>query len=251
MVAHDATSEQTTPNAHAHTRTRTQILKDLDLLERPWPVEFGPGKAAFMEQVEHDVAFLRAQGVMDYSLLLGVVPLPHAQPHLHHHPQHQAQQPPQQAPQQGGRLGLPQRVLSYFLGPAPGTPQYYHQQFHRPQGGAGVPGAGGGWVVPHPLGQELYVAGIIDVLQLYNRRKQAETLLKSVVYKRDAISAVDPALYASRFLEFVDRVVQQPVPQQQRQWASYAGAGGPPPPPSGPGWGRGGGGGGGAGARAG
>lgn len=188
-----------------------------------------------MEQVERDVAFLRTQGVMDYSLLLGVVPLPYQ------HPPHQQQQ---------HQRGFPQRVLSYFLGPAPGSPQYYQQQFQHAQGVACVAGAGGGWVVPHPRGAELYVAGIIDILQLYNRRKQAETLLKSVVYKRDAISAVDPALYASRFLGFVDNVVRQHAPlppplppalPQQQQWA-HAGAAPGAPSAGPPGWGRGGGG---------
>jgi 1-phosphatidylinositol-4-phosphate 5-kinase len=241
-----------------------QILKDLDLLERAWPLEFGADKGAFMEQVDRDVAFLRGQGVMDYSLLLGVVPLPLAPSfspaagaggHHNHHqniqpPPQQQQQQQQQQQHQGGRFGLGQRVLSFFLGPSPGSPQYYQQQFQRPHGGGGLAGAGGGWVVPSPRGQEVYVAGIIDILQLYNRRKQAETLLKSVVYKRDAISAVDPALYASRFLAFVDRVVQQRVPLPPppppaaplpQQW-TYAGAAGAPPPPpvGGLGWGRGG-----------
>lgn len=203
-----------------------------------------------MAQVERDVAFLRAQGVMDYSLLLGIVPLPHhQQQYAHQHPHHPSQ-PHAPQPRFGGFF--PQRVLSYFLGPAPGTPQYYQQQFHRPHGGGGVAGAGGGWVVPHPSCQELYVAGIIDVLQLYNRRKQAETLLKSVVYKRDAISAVDPDLYASRFLGFVDRVLSQHAPParplplppaggapQPQQWAA-SGPGQGPVAPGPPGWGRGG-----------
>lgn len=236
----------TTPHPPTNPPQKQQILKDLDLLERPRPLDFGADKHPFMDQVERDVAFLRAQGVMDYSLLLGVVPLPHHPPHQHH------QQPPHGGPQRFGGF-FPQRVLSYFLGPAPGTPQYYQQQFHRSHGGGCVAGAGGGWVVPHPRGQELYVAGIIDVLQLYNRRKQAETLLKSVVYKRDAISAVDPDLYASRFLGFVDRVVCQHAPpplppapagapplppQPPQQWAPGLGQG--PSPPGPPGWGRGG-----------
>eukprot|EP00624_Nannochloropsis_granulata_P000080 evm.model.NODE_10238_length_6039_cov_15.734890.2 len=51
----------------------------------------------------------------------------------------------------------------------------------------------------------------------------AETLLKSVVYKREAISAVDPVLYAARFLQFVERVVQQ---QQEEEWQGQGGGGG-------------------------
>ncbi len=185
----------------------TQMLKDLDMMERPWPIDFGHQKGPFMDQMARDVDFLRTKGVMDYSLLLGICPTPN-NPALAR----------SLAP--GSHPGFPQRILSYFLGPpshGPGAP-------HAAGGGHGNSKSLGGWVVPHPQGREVYIAGVIDVLQLYNRRKQAETLLKSVVYKRDAISAVDPVLYASRFLNFCERMIQQHVPLPP-----------PPPPPSLPG----------------
>ena len=159
---------------------------------------------------------------------------------------HQRRNPWPKPPPPPRGPSFPQRFLSYFLGPSPSSPGYYaHHAPPAPRGG--------GWAVSHPQGQEVYLAGIIDVLQLYNRRKQAETLLKSVVYRRDAISAVDPDLYASRFLGFVDRVVCQHAPpplppapagapplppQPPQQWAPGLGQG--PSPPGPPGWGRGG-----------
>ncbi|GBG74295.1 hypothetical protein CBR_g18706 [Chara braunii] len=47
--------------------------------------------------------------------------------------------------------------------------------------------------------------GIIDILQEYDMRKWAENAIKSVQYDGAAISAVDPALYAHRFKEFMFR----------------------------------------------
>jgi len=196
------------------------ILKDLDLLERRWPIDFGPEKGKFLRQMSRDVDFLRAKGVMDYSLLLGVCPVPVGRAGMVRGLGGGGGEGGR-----GGGAGFPSRVLSYFLGPPGG-------EGGREGGGGGGGKSQGGWVVVHPEGREVYVAGVIDVLQLYNRRKMAETLLKSVVYKREAISAVDPVLYASRFLQFVERVVQQQKQQQQQQqqpqggWHGHHGGGG-------------------------
>ncbi len=186
-----------------------RILKDLDLLERRWPIDFGRERENFLRQMSRDVDFLRAKGVMDYSLLLGVCPVPVGRSGM-----------ARGLGSEGGKGGgFPSRVLNFFLGPPGGA--------GGEGGGAGGGAAAGksqtGWVVVHPEGREVYVAGVIDVLQLYNRRKMAETLLKSVVYKREAISAVDPVLYAARFLQFVERVVQQ---QQEEEWQGQGGGGG-------------------------
>ncbi|CAI5961790.1 unnamed protein product [Closterium sp. NIES-65] len=45
--------------------------------------------------------------------------------------------------------------------------------------------------------------GIIDILQEYNTRKKAEHVCKSLRYDGTSISAVNPALYASRFGNFI------------------------------------------------
>ncbi|QDZ24292.1 phosphatidylinositol phosphate kinase [Chloropicon primus] len=47
---------------------------------------------------------------------------------------------------------------------------------------------------------------IIDILQDYNARKQLENVSKSVVYKRNEISAVSPKMYSKRFQDFLGKV---------------------------------------------
>tara|TARA_B100001094_G_C17742657_1_gene581921 strand:- start:203 stop:421 length:219 start_codon:yes stop_codon:yes gene_type:complete len=48
--------------------------------------------------------------------------------------------------------------------------------------------------------------GIIDILQEYNMRKRAEHVSKSMVVKRDAMSSVNPTVYATRFQNFMRQV---------------------------------------------
>jgi hypothetical protein len=54
------------------------------------------------------------------------------------------------------------------------------------------------------VAEEVYYLGIIDILQQYNLRKVGESWMKSLRYKRADISAVDPALYAQRFVAFLE-----------------------------------------------
>ncbi len=51
---------------------------------------------------------------------------------------------------------------------------------------------------------EIYYIGIIDILQVYNVRKGAETLLKGLKYDKKEISSVNPSLYAKRFVKFLE-----------------------------------------------
>ena len=57
-------------------------------------------------------------------------------------------------------------------------------------------------------GDEVYFVGIIDILQQYNSFKRAETFFKSFKYDARQISAVEPAWYSRRFVEFVGQHVQ-------------------------------------------
>ena len=52
-----------------------------------------------------------------------------------------------------------------------------------------------------------YFLGIIDFLQPYNAKKWLETLYKSAFHDKSGISAVDPDLYADRFLAFIETVI--------------------------------------------
>ena len=48
--------------------------------------------------------------------------------------------------------------------------------------------------------------GIIDILQEYNLRKRAEHASKSIYVKREAMSSVNPTVYATRFQNFMRQV---------------------------------------------
>ena len=48
--------------------------------------------------------------------------------------------------------------------------------------------------------------GVIDILQVYNQQKRAETAFKGMVHARNTISAVDPMTYSARFQSFMGGV---------------------------------------------
>ena len=50
---------------------------------------------------------------------------------------------------------------------------------------------------------EWYTFGIIDILQEFNARKQAEAFVKTQVLGNEDVSAINPSLYARRFQGFV------------------------------------------------
>ena len=52
--------------------------------------------------------------------------------------------------------------------------------------------------------REWYSFGIIDILQLYNTKKQLEGAVKGNVYRAKGYSAVAPNVYADRFEVFMD-----------------------------------------------
>jgi hypothetical protein len=50
----------------------------------------------------------------------------------------------------------------------------------------------------------LSCAGIVDILQEYTSRKAGESFFKSILHNKHEISAVEPHLYAKRFIKFID-----------------------------------------------
>lgn len=54
---------------------------------------------------------------------------------------------------------------------------------------------------------EVYYAGIIDILQRYTTRKRIEHLSFGLVYGIDKISCVPPGQYAERFVRFIDSII--------------------------------------------
>jgi 1-phosphatidylinositol-4-phosphate 5-kinase len=57
-----------------------------------------------------------------------------------------------------------------------------------------------------PPRDALLFFAIIDILQDYNTKKQLENVSKSVLYKRNEISAVSPKMYSKRFQDFMGKV---------------------------------------------
>ena len=57
-------------------------------------------------------------------------------------------------------------------------------------------------------GDQIYFFGIVDFLQTYTLKKFLETNSKSLVYKRDELSAVPPRQYAQRFHRFMASIFE-------------------------------------------
>eukprot|EP00668_Euglena_longa_P002234 GGOE01002579.1.p1 GENE.GGOE01002579.1~~GGOE01002579.1.p1 ORF type:complete len:836 (-),score=181.47 GGOE01002579.1:184-2691(-) len=55
---------------------------------------------------------------------------------------------------------------------------------------------------------EIYYIGIIDILQDFNLWKRAEYTIRSIIHGKKTISAVPPAAYAARFLDFITGQVE-------------------------------------------
>mmetsp|Transcript_22649 Transcript_22649/g.28575 ORF Transcript_22649/g.28575 Transcript_22649/m.28575 type:complete len:523 (-) Transcript_22649:130-1698(-) len=57
--------------------------------------------------------------------------------------------------------------------------------------------------------KEVYFAGIIDILQLYNARKWGETMMRKTIGAAEKdISCVSPEVYADRFVKFFDALLE-------------------------------------------
>ncbi|XP_073315862.1 phosphatidylinositol 4-phosphate 5-kinase 1-like [Primulina huaijiensis] len=200
-------------------RDETTTLKDLDLnfvfrLQTNWYQEV-------IKQIERDCEFLEAEGIMDYSLLVG----------LHFRDNNSAE-----------KIGL-----SPFLLRTGNNGSYQNEKFIRGcrfleaelqdmdrvlagrkpliRLGANMPARAervvrrsdfdqytpGGFnnLRPSRSGEIYEVVlyfGIIDILQDYDISKKLEHMYKSLQVKSTSISAVDPKLYSKRFRDFIGRI---------------------------------------------
>jgi 1-phosphatidylinositol-4-phosphate 5-kinase len=197
-------SSDTTAAVGAASAAAAGVLKDLDFLalEGPAGIALGPQRRAeLLALVAADVAFLEAQGVMDYSLLVGV----------HHRRTHRHVTHPLRV--LALALVRPIRCVSRALAgrascrpPRPPVLQRLTRIGGQGGGGGGGGGFMGGWLAAD--GTAEYHLGIIDFLQAYNSRKWAETQVKSLANGgRSRISSVPPALYGARFLGFLGAAV--------------------------------------------
>jgi hypothetical protein len=157
-------------------KRRGEVLKDLDVRER---FNLAPEDARRVARhLRNDVAFLAANNLIDYSLLVGVTKTRF------------------EIEGQGIRSA---GALSDSLGGGrPATP------FHRLDDG--------GLAAACVEGAELYSMGVIDILQDFNLRKRAEYLIKRFVCCRGkGVSVHPPAAYANRFVRNVIEALLDPV----------------------------------------
>lgn len=147
----------------------TVVLKDLNLREA---IHLGSVvKPQFVYQLTQDCDFLLRFGVIDYSILVGFgSPSPH--------------QLKQTSKMWEGVKEKDYREPSMF------------KQIEGGILGDGV----------HR--KKLYFFGIVDILQVYNLRKQLEHQVKGIVYDKDGLSVTDPSVYCKRFLRFLTNSVE-------------------------------------------
>ncbi|CAI8619239.1 unnamed protein product [Vicia faba] len=172
----------------------TTTLKDLDLnfvfrLEQSWFQEL-------KWQLDRDCEFLEAEGIMDYSLLIG----------LHFRDDHSVDE----------TESSPRDMLS-------GKRDMHDDDTHIPRGplirlGMNMParaarmcsGKSNNSTLSSEISSEIsdviLYFGIIDILQDYDISKRIEHAYKSLQVDPTSISAVDPKLYSKRFRDFIHRI---------------------------------------------
>ncbi|KAK7336462.1 hypothetical protein VNO77_17004 [Canavalia gladiata] len=182
--------------------SETTILKDLDLnfifrLEKSWFQEF-------CRQVDKDCELLEQEGIMDYSLLLGI---------------HFKDISPE------GEINPSQSGTTASDSENERTSHASNEDTDQPPSGpsriilgANMParvertvrrGDSELQLVGEPIGEFYDVVltfGIIDILQDYDISKKLEHAYKSIQYDPTSISAVDPRQYSRRFRDFIFRI---------------------------------------------
>eukprot|EP00035_Acanthoeca_spectabilis_P007153 m.133133 g.133133 ORF g.133133 m.133133 type:complete len:822 (-) comp13822_c0_seq1:156-2621(-) len=155
-------------DGHSKEDSEQKTLKDMDLRRQ---LRVGSLRKALLTQLTADVRYLARLGIMDYSLVVGI---------------HDCDSTSEaQCSAYFGRGDEPPRsARSEPLG-------RLHMLFGHSEPGDGSSAA-----------RAVYVFGVIDVLQEWNRSKETEAFVKSVVLGSDpiGISAVKPNAYARRFI---------------------------------------------------
>lgn len=223
------------------------VHKDLDFVEEGRKISVGPKiKDAIMNQLKLDAIFLAKMRIMDYSLLIGVhvcakgedAQMKNKRDMLMRTNTPARRQHKQGIIEQGGK----ENVLKRFIESAKellGTKNMEEatqnsEDTDSDQSNVAVESAPELKTIltgsletesnaPNPFSsrddlgieshygdsKEIYFAGIIDILQLYNSRKWGETQLRKAVGNSEkAISCVNPDAYADRFVEFMDALVE-------------------------------------------
>lgn len=189
----------------------TTTLKDLDLnfifrLQKLWFQEFG-------RQVDRDCEFLEQEGIMDYSLLVGLhfrETTPYADesglctPIANRDSENNRESPRLSEGDTDQFLYDPARWSTIKLGF--NMPARAEQTVRKSESE--------NQLVGEPTG-ELYNVilffGIIDILQDYDISKKLEHAYKSFQYDSTSISAVDPRQYSRRFRDFIFKAFEEEI----------------------------------------
>ncbi|KYQ94365.1 pleckstrin (PH) domain-containing protein [Tieghemostelium lacteum] len=146
-----------------------KVLMDLDFCTRIFISE--ELKLKFYKQIESDCNFLEKNGSMDYSLLLGIHYL------------------------KGKKLDASEIEAQNQSNST--SPSLFRKEM-------------GGMIARTSTGElydKIYYLSIIDILTVYNIKKQIEHTYKSVAYDTaDSMSAVDPSTYNKRFKHYIQKV---------------------------------------------
>ncbi|XP_054780854.1 phosphatidylinositol 4-phosphate 5-kinase 5 [Prosopis cineraria] len=188
----------------------TTILKDLDLnfifrLQKSWFQEF-------CRQIDRDCELLEQEGIMDYSLLVGIhfrdisedgdlIPSESCNPTV----DMEGNGTPRISRADMDQLLLdPSRWASIKLGV--NMPARVERTVRR--GDCELQ------LVGEPVGEFYEVVlffGVIDILQDYDISKKLEHAYKSFQYDPTSISAVDPRQYSRRFRDFIFRIFSEDI----------------------------------------
>ncbi|KAK7399323.1 hypothetical protein VNO78_10505 [Psophocarpus tetragonolobus] len=177
----------------------TTTLKDLDLnfvfrLEQSWFQEL-------KWQLDRDCEFLEAEGIMDYSLLIGL--------HFRDDCSADEMKSSPRNSHSGKRDTLDDEMLT-CRGPLirlgmnmPARAESVCKAGLDQQTGGGSSNSNS---TPSDISDVILYFGIIDILQDYDISKKIEHAYKSLQVDSTSISAVDPKLYSKRFRDFIHRI---------------------------------------------
>jgi len=154
-------------------------LKDVDFTEMKQKIRVGPErKAQLMASIRRDCHFLEELQLIDYSLLIGI----------HKHSDHGESI-------MSSVMSLTSEQSGFDTVKEDDNHPNHVPVFREYHGG-----------MRSEDGKETYVMGIIDFLTMYNRRKKAERVLKTIQYLDNrGISVQPPKKYAHRFIEFFEK----------------------------------------------
>ncbi|KAH6577382.1 hypothetical protein BASA62_000919 [Batrachochytrium salamandrivorans] len=196
------------------------VMKDLNWIERGRKLLLGTEKRRLLvEQMERDSIFLTAQKIMDYSLLVGLhdvikgnrdnirdLTLSVFEPN----PETLSRRAT--ASTRGSKAQVIKKAMVESdimqLGPSTSRlpdnvpPERRYCIFYQDEGGFRATDE-----TNMPL-KEIYYIGIIDIFTKYSAAKKVEHFFKSFKSDRNKISAVNPVLYGTRFLEFMRNAIK-------------------------------------------